>query len=47
MAAPYRVTHIVFDVDGTLVDFQTALQAALREAAGAASAHLGTLVIPV
>lgn len=42
--APFRVTHIVFDVDGTLVDFETALQAALREAAGAASAHLGTPV---
>ena len=47
MPAPYRVTHIVFDVDGTLVDFESALQAALREAAGAASAHLGTLVTPM
>jgi putative hydrolase of the HAD superfamily len=47
MAAPHRVTHIVFDVDGTLVDFETALQAALREAAGVASAHLGTLVTPI
>ena len=41
---PFRVTHIVFDVDGTLVDFERALRAALREAAEAASAHLGTLV---
>ena len=43
---PFRVTHIVFDVDGTLVDFETALQAALRAAAEAASAHLGTVVSP-
>jgi len=43
---PFQVTHIVFDVDGTLVDFQTALQAALRAAAEAASSHLGTLVTP-
>lgn len=42
--APFPVTHIVFDVDGTLVDFESALHAALREAAEAASAHLGTLV---
>jgi putative hydrolase of the HAD superfamily len=47
VVAAYRVSHIVFDVDGTLVDFETALQAALREAAGAASAHLGTLVTPM
>lgn len=43
---PFRVTHIVFDVDGTLVDFQTALRAALAAAAEAASLHLGTLVTP-
>ena len=43
---PFRVTHIVFDVDGTLVDFQSALRAALRAAAEAASEHLGTLVTP-
>ena len=41
---PFSVTHIVFDVDGTLVDFESALHAALREAAEAASAQLGTLV---
>lgn len=43
---PLRVTHIIFDVDGTLVDFQTALRAALRAAAEAASSHLGTVVSP-
>ncbi len=43
---PFRVTHIVFDVDGTLVDFESALRAALRAAAEAASAHLGTIVSP-
>jgi len=43
---PFRVTHIVFDVDGTLVDFESALQAALRAAAEEASGHLGTLVTP-
>jgi putative hydrolase of the HAD superfamily len=43
---PFQVTHIVFDVDGTLVDFQTALRAALRAAAEAASSHLGTIVSP-
>jgi HAD superfamily hydrolase (TIGR01509 family) len=40
------VTHIVFDVDGTLVDFETALTAALEATAEAASAHLGALVAP-
>jgi putative hydrolase of the HAD superfamily len=43
---PYRVSHIVFDVDGTLVDFESALRAALEVTAGAASSHLGTLVDP-
>ena len=43
---PFRVTHIVFDVDGTLVDFETALRAALVAAAEAASLHLGTIVTP-
>lgn len=43
---PFRVTHVIFDVDGTLVDFQTALRAALHAAAEAASSHLGTLVTP-
>jgi len=43
---PFRVTHVIFDVDGTLVDFHSALQAALRAAAEAASSHLGTLVTP-
>ncbi|MDA0353559.1 MAG: HAD family hydrolase [Chloroflexi bacterium] len=43
---PFQVTHIVFDVDGTLVDFESALQAALRAAAEEASGCLGTLVTP-
>lgn len=41
---PFRVSHILLDVDGTLVDFDPALQAALRAAAELASEITGTLV---
>ncbi len=42
----YRVSHIVFDVDGTLVDFESAMWHALRVTAATASEHTGTLVTP-
>lgn len=41
-----RVGHVILDVDGTLVDFDTALRAALEATAGALSERLGTLVTP-
>lgn len=43
---PFRVSHIVFDVDGTLVDFESALRAALEATADSASRYLGRLVAP-
>jgi putative hydrolase of the HAD superfamily len=36
-APPFAVTHIVFDVDGTLVDFEVALRNALEAAASRCS----------
>jgi putative hydrolase of the HAD superfamily len=39
-APPFAVTHVLFDVDGTLVDFD----AALRGALAATAAHIGTLI---
>lgn len=43
---PFAVTHLVFDVDGTLVDFEVALRNALEAAAGRCSELTGTLVSP-
>lgn len=40
--APYRVSHILFDVDGTLVDYGSAAQAAFLAAAARASELVGT-----
>jgi putative hydrolase of the HAD superfamily len=44
---PFRVSHVLLDVDGTLVDFESALQHALRSTAELASEVAGTLVTPV
>jgi len=43
---PHRVTHIFFDVDGTLVDFNASLRSALEAAAEYASQRLGRIVTP-
>ena len=43
---PFRVSHVLLDVDGTLVDFDSALQQALRSTAELASEVTGTLVTP-
>ncbi len=43
---PFRVSHVLLDVDGTLVDFESALQHALRSTAELASEVTGTLVTP-
>jgi len=43
---PHRVTHIFFDVDGTLVDFNASLRAALEAAAQYASQRLDRIVTP-
>lgn len=43
---PFRVSHILLDVDGTLVNFQTALEQALHASAELASEVTGTLVTP-
>jgi len=42
--SPFRVSHILLDVDGTLVNFDAALQQALRATAELASEVTGTLV---
>ncbi len=38
---PLRVSHVVFDVDGTLVDFDAALRVALDAVAARAAAFAG------
>lgn len=43
---PFRVSHVFFDVDGTLVDFDAALRAGLRAACDALSEATGRLVAP-
>jgi HAD superfamily hydrolase (TIGR01509 family) len=42
--ASYRVTHVILDVDGTLVDFEAAMWHALRVTAEYASEVTGTLI---
>jgi len=44
--APYAITHIFFDVDGTLVDFRASLRAGLEAAATLLSERTGRLVTP-
>lgn len=44
---PFRVSHVFFDVDGTLVDFDAALRAGLQAACEALSEATGRLVTPV
>lgn len=41
MTPPFRVTHVVFDIDGTLVDFGAAFQAGLRAVAVELSGVVG------
>ncbi|MFN8585868.1 MAG: HAD family hydrolase [Dehalococcoidia bacterium] len=41
MTPPFRVSHVVFDIDGTLVDFVAAYHAGMRAAAERASQVLG------
>ncbi|MGE0227067.1 MAG: HAD family hydrolase [Dehalococcoidia bacterium] len=41
MTAPFRVTHVVFDIDGTLVDFVAAYHAGMRAAADLTSTLAG------
>lgn len=43
---PFRVSHVFFDVDGTLVDFDAALRAGLRAASEVLSFTIGRLVTP-
>lgn len=43
---PYEVTHIFFDVDGTLVDWDASHRAALEAAATYISGRLGKIVTP-
>lgn len=43
---PLRVSHIIFDVDGTLVDFATSLRMALDVAARRASRLSGSNISP-
>jgi len=43
---PFRVSHIIFDVDGTLVDFVGALRPANEAVAGRLSVLTGTLITP-
>ncbi len=43
---PFAVTHVLFDVDNTLVDFDVALRNALEAAAGRCSELTGTIVSP-
>ncbi len=43
---PFQVTHIFFDVDGTLVDFESSLVAALEAAATYLSERTGKIVTP-
>jgi putative hydrolase of the HAD superfamily len=41
---PFRVSHVIFDVDGTLVDFAGAFRAAVDAAVAVASQAAGTAV---
>lgn len=41
---PFRVTHVLLDVDGTLVDFRASLQAGLLAAAECLSERTGRIV---
>ena len=41
---PFRVSHVFFDVDGTLVDFDSALRAGLQAASEVLSFTIGRLV---
>jgi putative hydrolase of the HAD superfamily len=41
---PFRVSHVIFDVDGTLVDFAGAFRAAIDAAVARASEATGTTV---
>lgn len=43
---PFRVSHVFFDVDGTLVDFDAALRAGLQAACEMLSEATGRLVTP-
>ncbi|TAJ16818.1 MAG: HAD family hydrolase [Dehalococcoidia bacterium] len=43
---PFRVSHVFFDVDGTLVDFDAALRAGLRAASEVLSFTIGRVVTP-
>ncbi len=46
MSAPYRVSHVIFDVDGTLVDWDHSYAAALLAASEEVSGRLGRPVSP-
>lgn len=43
---PFRVSHVFFDVDGTLVDFDAALRAGLQAACEVLSGEIGRSVTP-
>jgi HAD superfamily hydrolase (TIGR01549 family) len=43
---PYRVSHVIFDVDGTLVDWEHSYEAALLAASEELSGRLGRPVSP-
>lgn len=43
---PFRVSHVFFDVDGTLVDFDAALRAGLQAASEVLSQAIDRLVTP-
>jgi FMN phosphatase YigB (HAD superfamily) len=43
---PFRVSHVFFDVDGTLVDFRASLDAGLIAAAAHISELTGRIVTP-
>lgn len=42
----FRVSHVVLDVDGTMIDFDSSMRAALEAAAALASELAGTVVSP-
>lgn len=43
---PFRVSHVVFDIDGTLIDFVGGYEAGMAAAAARASAVTGATVTP-
>jgi putative hydrolase of the HAD superfamily len=43
---PFRVTHVVFDVDGTLVDFEASLRAGLEAASERIAQIAGAFIAP-